>query len=144
MISNMLRFPFSMLDENFETLFYPERVMKTQASNYAEFPAINIGTTETRVDVYAFVPGLQADQIEMVIEKNMLSISGERKLPELSEQENKVFRQERFEGSFKRVITLPETVDAESANATYKDGVLHISIAKQAESKPRQIKVSVH
>ncbi len=140
MISNMLRFPFSMLDNEINSLFYPEQNQRSARSTYV-YPPINISTTDTKVDVYLFIAGMNPDDIELVIEKNMLSVSGQRKLPEADENST-VFRQERFEGRFKRVITLPETVDTDTTQATYKDGVLHISIDKRAEVQPRQIKIS--
>lgn len=73
----------------------------------------------------------------------MLSVSGKRKPHEVEGKNTGHYRQERFEGPFKRVITLPESVDTDSAVAVYKDGVLHISIAKRVETQPRQIKISV-
>ena len=142
MISNMLRFPFSMLDNDMESLFYPSAFRTIEQRAQAAYPPINISTTDKSVDVYLFVAGINPDDVELVIEKNMLSISGTRKLPDAANDEKSRYRQERFEGSFKRVITLPETVDTESVEATYKDGVLHITIAKRAETQPRQIKIS--
>ena len=140
MISNMLRFQFSMLDNEINSLFYPEQNRGSARGTYV-YPPINISTTDTKVDVYLFIAGMDPDDIELVIEKNMLSVSGQRKLPEADENST-IFRQERFEGRFKRVITLPETVDTDTTQATYKDGVLHISIDKRAEVQPRQIKIS--
>jgi HSP20 family protein len=85
---------------------------------------------------------MNPEDIELIIEKNMLSVSGVRKLPDTGDEEQGSYRQERFEGSFKRVITLPETVDTESTQAVYKEGVLHITIAKRAETQAKQIKIS--
>tara|TARA_R110002111_G_C6006607_1_gene374033 strand:+ start:5364 stop:5798 length:435 start_codon:yes stop_codon:yes gene_type:complete len=143
MISDMLRFPFSMRDDDMERFFYPDFLMRDRNIVRVSYPAVNIGTTDKSVEVYLFVPGINPDTLDLVIEKNMLSISGERKLPELADAKAVNFHQERFEGRFKRTVTLPDSVDPESANATYKEGVLHISIAKRAESQPRQIKISV-
>lgn len=142
MISNMLRFPFSMLDNEMESLFYPDLFRTAERRTRSAYPAINIGTTNKSVNVYLFVPGINPDDIELVIEKNMLSVSGDRKLPDASNDELGNYRQERFEGTFKRVITLPETVDTKTAKAVYQEGVLQISIAKRAETQPRQIKIS--
>jgi HSP20 family protein len=141
MISNMLRFPFSMLDNELDELFYPER-RRVTAGNSLVYPPINISTTDNSVDVYLFLAGMDPDDIELVIEKNMLSVSGERKLPSGEDDEMTAYRQERFEGKFKRVITLPETVDTDTTQATYKNGVLHININKREEVQPRQIKIS--
>jgi HSP20 family protein len=141
MISNMLRFPFAMFDNDVENLFFPGAYRSTERRFHAAYPAINISTTDKSVDVYLFVAGMNPDDIELVIEKNMLSVSGNRKLPDDADEHDR-YRQERFQGKFKRVITLPETVDTESTVAVYKDGVLHITIARRAETQPRQIKIS--
>ncbi len=143
MISNMLRFPFSMLDNEVDSLFYPNVFRRIENSSRTSYPAINIGTTDKSVDVYLFVPGMKTDDLKVEIEKNMLSVAGKRKLPDAVDEKKSSYRQERFEGDFQRVITLPEAVDADKAEAVYKDGVLHISIAKRIESQSRPIKISV-
>ena len=143
MISNMLRFPISMFDNEFDDWFAP-RVKPTRQQTRGAYPPVNVGSTKDNVDVYLFVPGMDAKALDVVIEKNLLSVAGERMLAESDESEGNYTRQERYEGQFKRVITLPEEVDTDSAEAVYRDGVLHISLAKQADVKPRQIQVSVH
>jgi HSP20 family protein len=143
MISNMLRFPLSMLDDEMERWLYPEVIRDRGRRIRASYPPINLGTTDKSVEVYLFAPGMNPDALDVVIEKTLLSIEGERHMPEAANEETSSYRQERFEGRFKRVITLPEEVDADKAEAVYKDGVLHISIPKQSELQPRQIKVSV-
>ncbi len=144
MISNTLRFPFSMLDNQIENLFYPSVTKPSDQSANASYPAINIGTTDQSVEVYLFVPGMKAEELDIVIEKNMLSIAGERKPLDTEDKPSKLFHQERFDGPFKRVITLPESVDTDSATAAYNDGVLHIKIAKKAVTQPQKINISVH
>jgi len=143
MISNMLRFPLSMLDDDMERWLYPEVIRDRGRRIQASYPPINLGTTDQSVEVYLFVPGMNPDALDVVIEKSLLSIAGERQIPEVESEESVSYRQERFEGRFRRVITLPEEVDADKAEAIYRDGVLHISIPKQSEIQPRQIKVSV-
>jgi HSP20 family protein len=131
-----------MLDNEMESLFYPERYISQARRVGSTYPPINISTTDKSVDVYLFIAGMNPEDIELIIEKNMLSVSGVRKLPDTGDEEQGSYRQERFEGSFKRVITLPETVDTESTQAVYKEGVLHITIAKRAETQAKQIKIS--
>ncbi len=143
MISEMLRFPFSMLDEDIEKLFYQDSFQSRGRYGRGNYPAINIGATDKSVKVYMFIPGIKTEDLDVVIEKNMLSVSGERVLPEADERKGATYRRERFSGPFKRTITLPDSVDADTAEAIYKNGVLHISIAKHVESEPRQIKISV-
>ncbi|CAA6807682.1 MAG: Unknown protein [uncultured Thiotrichaceae bacterium] len=79
----------------------------------------------------------------VLIEKSLLSVEGMRKTSDAADNEQSTHRQERFEGQFKRVVTLPEEVDADKANAVYQEGVLHITMPQKTEVKPRQITVSV-
>jgi HSP20 family protein len=103
------------------------------------FPPINIGATADKVEVYLFAPGLDASTLEVSIQQNLLTVAGERRL-ELKENAN-YYRQERFSGAFRRVITLPEDVMPDGVQARYRDGVLHITVARQEAVKPRQIEV---
>jgi len=104
------------------------------------YPAINIGASPEQVDVYVFAAGMDPGTIDISLQQNLLSVSGERNahLPEGVQP----FRQERFSGGFRRVITLPEDVDADKVSATYRDGVLHISVRRREKVQPRRIEVS--
>lgn len=106
------------------------------------FPAINLGSTPNSVEVYAFVPGVDAKSLDIQIDKNLLTLQGERVL-ELPKEDSKltVYAQERFSGKFKRVITLPDDVDVSKVSATYKEGVLHISIQRREEAQPKRIEI---
>lgn len=111
-----------------------------RAVNRGAFPALNVGVTPEAVQVYAFMPGVDPKTLELSIQRNLLTIAGTRKLPEPAGG-SQHYLQERFNGSFRRVITLPEDVDPNQVNAAYRDGVLQITIAKQEAAKPRQIQV---
>ena len=104
------------------------------------FPPINVGVTENEVHVYLFAPGLDAKSFNISIQENLLQVSGVRKLPVT--QKATYFRQERFEGDFRRVVALPEDVDPEKAEAKYRDGVLQISLRRRGSAKPRQIQIN--
>jgi HSP20 family protein len=104
------------------------------------FPPTNVGATENEVHVYLFAPGLDAKSFNISIQQNLLLVSGTRKLP-INEKAT-YFRQERFEGEFRRVITLPEDVDPERVGAKYRDGVLQISLRRRETAKPRQIQIN--
>jgi HSP20 family protein len=103
------------------------------------FPPTNVGATENEVHVYLFAPGLDAKSFNISIQQNLLLVSGTRKLP-INEKAT-YFRRERFEGEFRRVITLPEDVDPERVEAKYRDGVLQISLRRRETTKPRQIQI---
>ncbi len=112
--------------------------IRSTASN--AFPAVNIGTTGDEVDVYLFAPGVDTESLDISLQQNVLSISGARHV--IREEGASYYRKERFDGEFKRVLTLPEDVDPDKVEANYRDGVLHIRLQRQESSKPRQIKVN--
>jgi HSP20 family protein len=103
------------------------------------FPPINVGATPDKVHVYLFAPGLDPSKVGVSIQDNLLTVEGERRL----EQPDGVswYRQERYDGAFRRVIALPDDVLADRAEARYRDGVLQITVARREEVKPRQIEV---
>jgi HSP20 family protein len=103
------------------------------------FPPINVGTTPEQVDVYLFAPGLDPKSMNISIQQNLLTLSGERKVQE-AENAN-YYRKERFTGAFQRAITLPEDVDPDQVKAHYREGILHITVQRREEAKPRQITV---
>lgn len=104
------------------------------------FPAMNVGGTPKSVEIYAFVPGVDPDALDVQIEKGVLTISGERKVAEVPEKAT-VHIDERFAGRFRRVVTLPDDVDANNVSAQYRDGVLHISVARKEAAQPRRIAI---
>jgi HSP20 family protein len=108
------------------------------------FPALNVAGTPESVEVYAFAPGLDPQQIHVQVEKGVLSISGERpgELPPQDDGRWTVHVNERFTGRFHRVVTLADDLDPDEVQARYRDGVLHVSIRRKAAAKPRRINVS--
>lgn len=105
------------------------------------FPPINVGVTSDRVEVYVFAAGVDPASVELSIQQNVLSIAGRRE-PEVQPGEQAVYyRQERFTGEFRRVVTLPEDVDADRVDAKYRDGVLQVTVHRREAARPRQITV---
>jgi len=106
------------------------------------FPALNIGGTPQTVEVYAFAPGVDPKSLQIDLERGMLTIAGERKsgLPE-SGQQSTLHINERFAGSFRRVISLPEDADPDAVDASFKDGLIHISIKRREAAQPRRITI---
>ena len=91
----------------------------------------------------ALAPGLNAAAIQLTIDRGLLIISGEREsaLPAAG-QECSLYAQERFSGPFRRVINLPDDVDPSKVDASYKDGVLRVTLHKREASKPRRIELT--
>lgn len=106
------------------------------------FPALNIGNTPTSVEIYAFAPGIDPNQVDVTIDRGVMTISGERPsaLPK-DESKVNVYGNERFTGRFRRAISLPEDIDPSKVEATYRDGVLRVSIARRESALPKRITV---
>ena len=106
------------------------------------FPALNIGGTPDSVEIYAFAPGLDPKTLDVTIERGVLSLSGERHsdLP-ADDSKSSVHINERFDGHFRRAVSLSDDVDPENVTADYNDGVVHISIKRRASAQPRRIEI---
>jgi HSP20 family protein len=105
-------------------------------------PPVDIYEDQHGITLKMEVPGVAEQDINIQLENNTLSVSGERKF-EKNEKEENFHRIERRYGSFTRSFTLPNTVDNEKVSASYDNGILSIQLAKKAEAKPKQIKVTV-
>lgn len=103
------------------------------------FPAINVGCTPEKVEVYVFAAGLDPKSIDVALQQNLLTVSGERKEP--PDEHATYYRQERFSGEFRRAITLPDDIDPDRVEARYRDGVLQISVQRREAARPRQIEI---
>jgi len=105
-------------------------------------PAVDLYENKDNVIVRAEIPGMKKENIDVSLHNGALTISGERKVEEKRE-EGTSSRSERFVGRFQRTITLPTMVDGTKVKASYKDGILTVTLPKAEEAKPRQIEVSV-
>jgi HSP20 family protein len=99
-------------------------------------PSANIKERADDFVIDLAVPGMDKKDFHIEVENNVLNISGERK-EETQQETDKVTRREFHYGSFKRSFSLPETANAENISASYKDGVLSLSIAKRDDSKTK-------
>jgi HSP20 family protein len=108
----------------------------------AFLPALDVVEEKDSLIVKADLPGLSKDDIKVAIQDNVLTIKGERKY-EAEKKEANYYRQERVFGSFVRSIELPVSVDSGKVLATFRDGVLHVTLPKAENAKPKEIQVSV-
>ena len=105
-------------------------------------PAMDLVETGDEFVLRADLPGLSEDDVNVELEDNVLTISGERK-SEHEERKEGYYRVERSSGSFSRALTLPEGVAAEAVRASFDKGVLEVRIPKPEARKPRKVAISV-
>jgi HSP20 family protein len=128
------------MDEQWDEMFgrgYPAPAIRAVARG--TFPPINVGASPEGIDVYLFAAGLDPKTIELSIQQNLLTVAGERK--SAAKEGSTYYRQERFDGQFRRVIALPDDVDPDRVQARYQDGILQITARRRESAKPRQITV---
>jgi HSP20 family protein len=126
-----------------DQVFGPNERGSIRGASGAAFPVLNVGSTPDTVEVQALAPGLDPASLELTVDRGLLVIAGERRrqLPAEGERVS-VHAQERFHGRFRRVVSLPEDADPARVDATYRDGVLRITVAKRESSKPRRIEIN--
>jgi HSP20 family protein len=104
-------------------------------------PALDLYQSNDNVIAVVELPGMRKEEIEISLHDGTLTISGER-TNESSSNGEKAERTERYIGTFRRSIALPTRVDADKVSATYRDGILTVTLPKAEEVKPKQIQVS--
>jgi len=117
----------------------PDAIRSVAAGGY---PAINVARTANSLEVYAFAPGLDASSIDVTVERGVLKISGERQpFVQHPGNDRQQYAAERPCGRFSRALTLFDDIDNTNVEATYRDGVLCISLGLQEAAKPQRIAV---
>jgi HSP20 family protein len=114
----------------------------TLMSSGAFVPPVDIYEDQHGIQLKLEVPGIEEKDLNINVENNLLTVSGERKFEQEQKEEN-FHRIERRYGSFSRSFTLPNTVDTEKITADYRNGLLNIRLVKREEAKPKQIKVNI-
>ena len=109
-------------------------------SGYKAWPAIDVAEEKDSIVVRAEVPGCKAEDIDISVYGNKLTISGEKKLDE-EKKEKGCYHIESTYGSFRRELTLSADVDQEKINAVCKDGVLSVTLPKVAKARTIKVKV---
>ncbi|MDK2897763.1 MAG: hypothetical protein PWP04_1883 [Candidatus Atribacteria bacterium] len=130
----------SDLDSIFDELM--ETPLLTQPFLGGGFPAVDVAENENEIIVKAEVPGLDPKDVDVKVSEDAVEIRGETK-DELEEKDAGYYRRERYYGSFERVINLPTKVKEDQVKATYKNGILTITLPKTEPSKPKARKVEI-
>ena len=103
-------------------------------------PAVDVYENKDKITVEADLPGIDPEDVEITVDKNILTMRCERKI-EKEEKGEKYFRAERMSGMFSRSFTLPTLIKTDEISASYNNGVLKISIPKKPELIPRKIEI---
>jgi len=130
--------PLSRLRNEIDRLF--ENPWSVEPTQFAWSPSVDVLDEKDKVTVKAEIPGMKREDIDVSICENMLCICGERK-EEQEYKQGQNYTSERYFGRFERDIPLPATVDANKVDASYKEGVLTITVPKTEQAKRQQIEI---
>jgi len=114
-----------------------DRALSTTAWN----PSVDIFENDNEVVIKAELPGMDAKNIEVSLENNVLTLKGERRFEKGAKEEN-YHRVEREYGVFSRSFSLPAAINGDKVTAEYKDGILKVLLPKKEEIKPKPIKIA--
>ncbi len=107
-------------------------------------PSVDIEEADDRYVIKADLPGVNKKDIDVKLENGVLSIRGEKQTETESGKGTKHHRTERFHGTFARSFTLPDAVKDDQVDASYKDGVLSLTIPRAEEARPKSIDIKVN
>jgi len=105
------------------------------------FPPVNLWSDDEKAVLKAELPGMKKSDIDIMVQNNLLTIEGNRKLETLEENED-YHRRERGYGNFKRTIGLPFAIDSEKITAKVSNGILTVELPRREEDKPKKIEIS--
>jgi HSP20 family protein len=105
------------------------------------FAPTDVSEDENSLRITMELPGVDANDVRLSLENNVLTIRGEKK-QQFDDTQERIHRFERSYGMFERTFVLPNTVDSERIDARYENGVLLVTIAKAERAKPREIRVN--
>jgi len=113
------------------------------ASGRAWLPAVDMHETKDDLVLKVELPGVREKDVAVSITGDLLTIRGERRWDEAENRDQKLLHIERVYGHFERLIQLPLAVQADKVKASYRDGVLEVTLPKAEELKPREIKIDI-
>ncbi|HMP88691.1 MAG TPA: Hsp20/alpha crystallin family protein [Kiritimatiellia bacterium] len=116
------------------------RLFRDVHSRGTDYPSLNFWSNENEAFLEIEMPGVDQNDFELTVADDVVTISGERKDPFISEQST-AHRQERAFGKFSRSLQLPFAVDADKVTARYENGVLRVSLPRHESTKSKRIEV---
>jgi HSP20 family protein len=136
--------PFLQLRDEINRLIGGAQVEETSSATASWIPAVDVHEYDDRFALFVDLPGVDPAQVEVTLANGVLTLSGQRTTEKPAGKNNAdvAMRIERGSGSFYRRFILPDSIDGEQIKAVGRNGVLEISIPKQAKAQPRRIKVA--
>ncbi|NIA13868.1 MAG: Hsp20 family protein [Nitrospiraceae bacterium] len=131
------------VERAFDTYGRPWRQGSALRAVPLHYPLLNVSEDKDNVYVEALAPGIDPETLDVTVVRDTLRIAGEKQALSDEIKPEAYHRNERSAGKFVRTLTLPVEVDGESVTAEYRNGVLHITLAKVEAAKPKQIEVAV-
>jgi HSP20 family protein len=105
-------------------------------------PAVDVRETQDALEIQAELPGIDAQDVQLSVENGVLTLKGSRNFEKATEGQT-YHRVERAYGAFERSFTLPTNVNPEKIQAAFRSGVLHLTLPKREEAKPKSIAIKV-
>jgi len=127
-------------EDLFDNFFSNRELRPYNGRTSGWIPAINLEETDKELIVTADLPGIEAKDVDITLENNVLTLKGERK-SEIKEENKDLHRIERVYGSFHRSLMLPEKVDVDKVTATSKNGVISVKLPKTKAAISKRIEV---
>jgi HSP20 family protein len=131
------------LQDEINRLFGNVNQSDSSSATASWVPAVDVHEYGDRFELYVDLPGVDPDKVDLTLENGVLTLSGQRAELASPKSEHPLYeRSERGLGQFHRRFVLPNTVDSEKVNATGRNGVLTVTIPKQAKAMPRRIQIA--
>lgn len=130
-----------LFNEFFGDLSFPDWGRVTEQSA-ALIPAVDVSENDKEYKVTAELPGIEAKDVQITAAEGYITIKGEKR-EEKKEEKEGYFRQERSYGSFQRVIALPDTANLDKADASFRNGVLTLTLPKKAGASMKERKIEI-
>ncbi len=132
------------LQDEINRLFGSANQSDSSSATATWVPPVDIYEYADRFELYVDVPGVDPNKVDLTLEGGVLTLSGQRNevVTQRQSEDAQYRRTERGVGHFYRRFVLPDTVDSDKVNAAGKDGVLRVTIPKQAKAMPRRIQIS--
>lgn len=128
----------SEMDRLFDSFFEPGGGNGARLAPWT--PSVDLSETDDRIRVTAEIPGVNVEDLDISVQGDVLTISGQKEEEKTDEQED-FYRSERHFGSFVRRVPLPAPVDSENVDARFRRGVLTITMNKTESARPRRIEI---